>query len=172
MLPATNGTFSVSMEVREFRSLVDGLTAFARARMGVPAPVASEIAQTVLARFLSGRYDVKSELAWLRKAVARECADYHSKLSRSEVYMGTAAELPDRGRDPIPQIHSELLAKRVVAELPARSGEVLRLHYLLGFTAAEVGERLGISASYAENLISKGLAEAKALLCTKKREPR
>lgn len=47
----------------------------------------------------------------------------------------------------------------VLAELPERQGEAVRLRYLEGRSTAEVAEQLGCSEGAVKSLVSRGLAE-------------
>lgn len=147
-----------------FRERSTRLIAIAVRQCHMQPQVAAELVQVVLTRFLSGKYAPDHEQAWLAKAVVRECVSYNERLARREIYVGASCDLPHAVHDPRAQVDAEILVNELVTGLESRSAEVLHLHYIQGFTAREIAEKLDTSESYAENLISKGLREAKEFL--------
>jgi len=54
-------------------------------------------------------------------------------------------------------------ARRVLAALPEREGEVLRLRFLKGYSAAEVGQALGLTAGNVRVIQVRALRRAASM---------
>ncbi len=132
--------------------------------------IAVELVQNVFLRYFSGRYAPRNAKPWLAKAVFRECVEYKESPAFREEALGGSGDLPDASHDPTADLERRILVGQAVGGLENRSREVLHLHYIQGFTAREIAKRLGTTESYTENLISKGLREAKEALMEGRRK--
>lgn len=114
------------------------------------------------ARWLAEDRSADSIRAWLYTTARSTIVDYWHELSR-----GQSVPLDDDvlplfcGTDGTEEVRrSRERALRILDALPPREREVLRLRFLHGYTAEEIGRALGISAGNARVLQLRALRRA------------
>jgi DNA-directed RNA polymerase specialized sigma24 family protein len=98
---------------------------------------------------------IQNPRAWLVGVLCNLCRE-HWRYARTEFPLGEQPPLPD--------VEHKILSTQLLAQLPASSQRVLRLHYIEGLTAAEIASHLNTSLRYAEKMIHLGLRRARRFL--------
>ncbi|HVC83211.1 MAG TPA: sigma-70 family RNA polymerase sigma factor [Chloroflexota bacterium] len=103
--------------------------------------------------------------SWLYTTARSAIADYWREQSeRAQVPLEEFEHLLFHGSDgPAESRRTREWAQRVLAALPEREGEVLRLRFLKGYSAAEVGLALGLTAGNVRVIQTRALRRAAAI---------
>jgi RNA polymerase sigma-70 factor (ECF subfamily) len=114
------------------------------------------------ARWLAEDRSADSIRAWLYTTARSTIVDYWREQSRCpSVPLDDLAEDLFCGMDGAEEVRrTRERALRLLAALPEREREVLRLRYLHGYTAAEIGQALGLTAGNVRVLQLRGLRRA------------
>lgn len=114
------------------------------------------------ARWLAEDRSADSIRAWLYITARSTIVDYWQELSRGQSVPLDDVVLPlFCGTDGAEEVRrSRERAVRILEALPPREREVLRLRFLHGYTAGEVGRALGISAGNVRVLQLRALRRA------------
>ena len=118
------------------------------------------------ARWLAEDRSADSVRAWLYSAARTSIVDYWREQARnSGVPLDTVAETMFLGSDGTQEVRrTRERAMAVLAALPEREREVLRLRFLRGYSAAEVASALGLTAGNVRVLQHRALRRAAAAL--------
>ena len=132
--------------------------------------VAQEVCMAVLTALPSFRHEGKPFLAFVYGICAHKVADAHRVAARSRTH--SVAEVPDApstARGPEQHVVANSTA-RVVEEmlgtLPETQQEILRLRVVVGLSAEETAEALGMSAGAVRVSQHRALAKLRHLLST------
>ena len=112
---------------------------------------AEDAVQDVLIRWMEKRIPFSSaehEKAWLIRVAVNRCRDMLRRHHRQEVSL---EEIPALSRDPEP---SPVLA--ALLEVPEKFRTVLTLHYIEGYSVAEIAGLIGITGSGVKMRLQKG----------------
>jgi len=116
-------------------------------------------------RWLAEDRSADSIRSWLYTTARTAIADYWREQStRLQAPLADFEELLFHGSDgPAESRRTREWARRVLAALPDREGEVLRLRFLKGYSAAEVGQALGLTAGNVRVIQVRALRRAAAM---------
>ncbi len=116
-------------------------------------------------RWLAEDRSADSIRSWLYTTARTAIADYWREQSgRMQVPLADFEQLLFHGSDgPAESRRTREWARRVLAALPDREGEVLRLRFLKGYSAAEVGVALGLTAGNVRVIQARALRRAAAM---------
>ena len=116
-------------------------------------------------RWLAADRSGDSIRSWLYATARTAIADYWREQSaRAQVPLEDLEEVLFQGSDaPAESRRTREWARRVLAALPEREGEVLRLRFLKGYSAAEVGRALGLSAGNVRVIQVRALRRAASM---------
>lgn len=116
-------------------------------------------------RWLAGDRSADSMRSWLYVTARSTIVDYWREQSRlPRAPLEDAADLLFRGADGEQEVRrSREQALRLLEALPPNEREVLRLRFLFGYTAAEIGQALGLTPGNVRVLQSRALRHAAAL---------
>lgn len=151
-------------ELGDFHEL-HGIAAAAARRKGSGDAAADIASAVVVAAWERGEEfnDLENAKAWLQKVAKQRAVDHlrHEKVVEANY-----------GEDVAGTFTSDLVAREklrsLVDALPAKYHDVIWLTYRDGYSAREVGERLG----YGEGTVHKMLSEARARLRPEITDPR
>lgn len=121
----------------------------------VPESEAEPLVQEAIMALLTTRHVITHPRSWLIAAVCNGSRAYwraRARIDGSDVVPESIPAVIDSA-----QLDRQILIGQLLARLPSRLREVLRMHYLQQFTAREVAERLGLTHGYVEKLIHQGL---------------
>ncbi|HWE60106.1 MAG TPA: sigma-70 family RNA polymerase sigma factor, partial [Chloroflexota bacterium] len=117
-------------------------------------------------RWLAEDHSADSVRAWLYATARSTIVDYWRELGQfqSVPLEDTMAPL-FLATDPEEEVaRSRARARRILDALPEREGAVLRLRFLHGYTAAEIGRELGIEPGNVRVIQLRALRRAATLL--------
>ena len=135
----------------------------ARERFRIPADDAEALVHDVMLAFLTAQGEVENVRAWLVAATCNASRAYCRTRSHFVEIDSIGSDLDGQQKIDIDECERRLLAREVIAALPARDRDVLRLHYFEQLTAVEIASRLMTTPRYAEKLISRALRRARKL---------
>ena len=124
-------------------------------------PDAQDVCQEALLKALdhSGQFESQEhERAWLIRATANRCKSWGRSFWRKRT---VPLELNQATAPPPPE-HPDVLA--AVAHLPAKYRWPVYLHYIEGYTAAEIGQLLGCPRNTVLSRLSRAREKLKAAL--------
>lgn len=99
--------------------------------------------------------------SWLYAAARTTLADYwQEQLKRTSLPLETVEGSAVVPSEPLENELAQERVQRLLSLLPTREREVLLLRYLLGYTAAEVGRELGLSAGHVRVVQLRALRQA------------
>ena len=118
------------------------------------------------ARWLAEDRNADSIRAWLYTTARSAIVDYWREEGHFQsVSLDDPAALLFCGTDPEKEVQrSQERARRILDALPEREGAVLRLRFLRGYTAAEIGRELGIEPGNVRVIQLRALRRAATLL--------
>ncbi len=118
------------------------------------------------ARWLAEDRNADSIRAWLYATARSAIVDYWREQSRFKtVSLDDSAALLFCSTDPEEEVRrSGERARRILDALPEREREVLRLRFLRGYTAAEIGQVLGIEPGNVRIIQLRALRRAATLV--------
>lgn len=116
-------------------------------------------------RWLAADRSADSIRSWLYATARTAIADYWREQSAwAQVPLEDLEEVLFLGSDgPAESRRTREWARRVLAALPEREGEVLRLRFLKGYSAAEVGQALGLTAGNVRVIQVRALRRAASM---------
>lgn len=131
----------------------------------VPDADSESLIQEVFVSYMQVGTAVRDVRSWLVAAMCNASRSYWRAQGRTE-------SLPDDfGERSDPQSHTvgdsyvtKMTLAQAIKMLPERDQEMLRLHYYLGYSAADVARELDISVRYAEKRIHISLGRLRDLL--------
>src|SRR6478609_11265261 len=132
--------------------------------------VAQEVCMAVLTALPSFRHEGKPFLAFVYGICAHKVADAHRVAARSRTH--SVAEVPDApstARGPEQHVVANSTARVVeglLGTLPETQQEILRLRVVVGLSAEETAEALGMSAGAVRVSQHRALAKLRHLLST------
>lgn len=130
--------------------------------------VAQEVCMAVLTALPSFRHEGKPFLAFVYGISAHKIADAHRSAARSRTH--PVAEVPDApstARGPEQRVvanSTALVIEEMLSTLPEAQQEILRLRVVVGFSAEETAETLGMSAGAVRVSQHRALAKLRQLL--------
>jgi RNA polymerase sigma factor (sigma-70 family) len=124
----------------------------------VPPEDAEALVHEVFVGYMRSRDLVKDAESWLVGAICHSSRHYWRQQRNVQ---GLHPRIPDGGDDVIARIHRAILVNAVLRKLEPRCREVLRKHYLEGFSAAEMARQVATSRGYAEQTIHRCLKAAR-----------
>lgn len=130
--------------------------------------VAQEVCMAVLTALPSFRHEGKPFLAFVYGICAHKVADAHRAAGRSRSL--SVAEVPDapsidRGPEQHAVAHSTaLVIDEMLATLPETQQEIIRLRVVVGLSAEETAEALGMTAGAVRVAQHRALAKLRDLL--------
>ena len=150
-----------------YRTYATELQRFISHKVGDPT-IAEDLTSTVFLkalRWLQQDRSPESVKGWLY-ATARSCiADYwHQQTQFQTLPLEAAEDLSALSSESHEQIESQQAhIQRLLDRLPSRDQQILTLRYLQGYSAAEIGQRLGFSTKYVRVLQLRALRRAAQL---------
>jgi RNA polymerase sigma factor (sigma-70 family) len=151
-----------------FHENVTKIYRFIYAKVGNQAAAEDLTSQVFLkaVRWLAEDHSADSVRAWLYTTARSTIVDYWRELSHFQsVPLDEAAALLFCGQDPEQEVaRSRERARRILDALPEREGAVLRLRFLHGYTAVEIGRVLGIEPGNVRVIQLRALRRAATLL--------
>lgn len=133
-------------------------------RFSIPVEDASGIIHDVLLSYLRSRETIRSERSWLLSAICNASRGYWTRRGEREdvtdsLDSGVGVVEPV-GADTAEQIGLRLTATRILEGLSENDRELLRLHYLEGYTSVEIAERLNLTGGNVRKRLHDGLVRA------------
>jgi RNA polymerase sigma-70 factor (ECF subfamily) len=158
-----------------FHENVNKIYRFIYAKVGNQAAAEDLTSQVFLkaVRWLAEEHSADSVRAWLYTTARSTIVDYWRELSQYQtVPLDDPEALLFCGREPELEVaRTRERAHRILDALPEREGEVLRLRFLHGYTAAEIGQALGIAAGNVRVIQLRALRRAATLLISEPQLP-
>lgn len=131
------------------------LRKIAEHKFRVPPGDAETLVNEVFVAYLRRRTIIGNLEKWLVGAVCHASRDYWRKQRRVEPLPSFAETLIDtRDADPESRIVRQLFVAAGIRQLPSKCRTVITMYYGQGYSAAEIAERLDITAGYATQLLS------------------
>jgi RNA polymerase sigma factor (sigma-70 family) len=130
-------------------------------RYRIPAQDAEDILQETLLLLVMKWDTIHTPVAWFRATFRNRCIVYWRRQRRSLVDLvdTTLLELVADSATSAAALHQlEVDLESVLERLPPRCRALLRLRYGLGFSAAEVGQKLGYSPTSVPKLTQRCLS--------------
>jgi RNA polymerase sigma-70 factor (ECF subfamily) len=165
-----------SCQVRDRESTLSGafqdhagsIYRFIYAKVGSHAVAEDLTSQVFLkaVRWLAGDYDAQSIRSWLYATARTALVDYWRERSEYQIVPldDSMALLFFDGGEEKEVARTRERARRILGALPARESTVLRLRFLRGYTAAEIGRELGIEPGNVRVIQLRALRRAAALV--------
>ena len=142
---------------------VDVLIAVAIRKFQVPAVDAEALAHEVFLSYLKRKDDIRDLHKWLLGAICNASRYYWRQHGRNIEQLDTelAAERPDpASRNILETLPARIAAGEALAGLSPRYRHILHLRYFEGYSIIEIAEHLGVTAKYAQKLVTKCLRRA------------
>lgn len=150
-----------------FQENATKIYAFVYAKVGNRAAAEDLTSQVFLkaVRWLAADRSADSIRSWLYATARTAVADYWREQSvQAQVPLAVVENMLFQGSDgPAESRRTREWARRVLAALPEREREVLRLRFLKGYSAAEVGQALGLTAGNVRVIQLRALQRAAAM---------
>jgi RNA polymerase sigma factor (sigma-70 family) len=133
-------------------------------RFSIPAEDASGVIHDVLLSYLRSRETIRWERNWLLSAVCNASRGYWARRGEREdvtdsLDSGSSVAEPVEA-DTAEQIGLRLTAIRILEGLSENDREMLRLHYLEGYTSVEIAERMNLTGGTVRKRLHDGLVRA------------
>lgn len=123
---------------------------------------AQTLAHRVFLTYFLRAEQVRDPSAWFRGAICNAARQQRRAQAREEPLPADMAERADprllRVADVLP---AQLASKEALACVTSRCQLALRLHYLEGYSIAEIAAQLHTTAGYAHNLVGRCLQQAR-----------
>lgn len=158
--PAAGATSPEGFE-QDYRSFYRFIFAVVTRKFRIPDSDAETITQEVFLSYLAQPQGILNARAWLVAVACNMSRHYWRARRRSESLFSELDEAEAAGAEPeslITRRHVE----QVLEAVGEQSGEVLRMHYLEGYSAPEIASRLETTPRYAEKMIHRALKKARA----------
>jgi RNA polymerase sigma factor (sigma-70 family) len=150
-----------------FQENATKIYAFIYSKVGNRAAAEDLTSQVFLkaVRWLAADRSADSIRSWLYATARTAVADYWREQSvRAQVPLADIENMLFQGSDgPAESRRTREWAHRVLAALPEREREVLRLRFLKGYSAAEVGQALGLTAGNVRVIQLRALQRAASM---------
>jgi RNA polymerase sigma factor (sigma-70 family) len=150
-----------------FQENATKIYAFVYAKVGNRAAAEDLTSQVFLkaVRWLAADRSADSIRSWLYATARTAVADYWREQSvQAQVPLAVVENMLFQGSDgPAESRRTREWARRVLAALPEREREVLRLRFLKGYSAAEVGQALGLTAGNVRVIQLRALQRAASM---------
>jgi RNA polymerase sigma-70 factor (ECF subfamily) len=151
-----------------FQDHAGSIYRFIYAKVGSHAVAEDLTSQVFLkaVRWLAGDYTAQSIRSWLYAAARTALVDHWRERGQYQnVSLDDSMALLFIGGDEEKEVaRTRDRARRILAALPPREGMVLRLRFLRGYTAAEIGRELGIEPGNVRVIQLRALRRAAALV--------
>jgi RNA polymerase sigma factor (sigma-70 family) len=147
-----------------YRAYAADLQRFIANKIGDPT-LAEDLTSTVFLkalRWLSADQSPKSVRGWLYATARTTIIDHWQAQSQSEMRSLSGLEEQLRARDDTAEAsqQAEMRVQHLLSLLPERDRRILSLHYLEGYSTAEIAEALGTSAGHIRVLHLRALRRA------------
>lgn len=154
-----------------YEQYFDLLVQVAVYKFQVPDSEAETLVHDVLISYLRKSNDVIELRSWLIGAICHASRHYWRLNGRT---VGEEASIELDRADPaslriLDSLPDQLAARQALECLAPRCREVLRMRYFEGCTVPEIAQSLGVTAKYAQKLISRCLRRAERLYSEKGR---
>lgn len=123
-----------------------------------------DIAHEVFLRLVVAEHRLHDEAGWLAVVLFNACRTHLSVAQRHEELLPAPGP---RTTDPRPHLENRVLLAQIAEELDARSIDMLRLHFLEGYTAPEIARMRNTTSDYVHKLVHQALAAARGA-CVRK----
>jgi RNA polymerase sigma factor (sigma-70 family) len=139
------------------------LVALAVRKFQVPFGDAEGLAHEVFLSYLKRRDDIRDLHKWMIGAICNASRHYWRKHARNIDQLDI--EAASTHADPVSAHVTDWLTARIaageaLAGLTPRYRHILRLRYYEGYSVPEIAEELGVTAKYAQKLVTKCLRRA------------
>ena len=154
------------MFVRLYEKHFGLLVAVAIRKFQVPADDAEALAHEVFLSYLKRKDEIRELQKWLLGAICNASRYYWRQHGRNVEQLDTelAAERPDPSTANILDLMmAKIAAGEALAGLSPRWQHILRLRYFEGYSINEIAEHLGVTAKYAQKLVTKWLRRAEEI---------
>ena len=125
-------------------------------KFGIPEPDAEALVHDVFLSYLQSGETIVNVRSWLVAAACNASRQYLHRRDRA-AELARALDIQTIG-DLAAEAARGLLVRRLLAVVPPKAREALRLRYLAGCTFAEVGRALDTSERYAQKLVFRALS--------------
>lgn len=142
---------------------IDTLIAVAVRKFQVPAVDAEALAHEVFLSYLKRKDEIRELHKWLVGAICNASRYYWRQHGRNieQLDPESAAIRPDPASTNNPEtLLARIAAGEALAGLSPRYQHILRLRYFEGYSIKEIAEYLGVTAKYAQKLVTKCLHRA------------
>jgi RNA polymerase sigma-70 factor (ECF subfamily) len=142
---------------------IDTLIAVAVRKFQVPAVDAEALAHEVFLSYLKRKDEIRELHKWLVGAICNASRYYWRQHGRNieQLDPESAAIRPDPASTNNPEtLLAHIAAGEALAGLSPRYQHILRLRYIEGYSINEIAEYLGVTAKYAQKLVTKCLRRA------------
>jgi RNA polymerase sigma factor (sigma-70 family) len=138
----------------------DLLRSIATRKFGVPEPDVENVVQDVFLAYLRHASRIRDDRSWLVAAVCNGSRAYWRAAARDP----RPAEASPPTRAAAEATASRLDARALLARLPARCRELLRLRFYDGYSSKELAARYRTTVGYAKVRLHRCMKAARALL--------
>jgi len=130
------------------------LRELAEKKFNIPASDAEAIVNEVFISYLTRRHLVRNPQKWLVGAVCHSCRAYWRIAAKTAPMPEDVGEYVDPDSPGLEgRIVDRVTMAAALRQLNPKCREILRLFYAEGYSAAEMGERLGTSTGYVMQLL-------------------
>ena len=161
--PLPRSVFDEDDFARLYTENMDTLIAVAVRKFHVPAVDAEALAHEVFLSYLKRKDEIRELHKWLLGAICNASRYYWRQHGRNieQLDSESASIRPDPASANSPEIlAARIAAGEALAGLSPRYQHILRLRYFEGYSINEIAEYLGVTAKYAQKLVTKCLHRA------------
>jgi RNA polymerase sigma factor (sigma-70 family) len=150
------------------------LKAIAVRKFDVPESDAEALVAEVFLSYLKRPAEITEVRKWLLGAICNASRYYwRHQRNTEQLDSKTARGLPDPASlNILESLPARIAAGEALAGLSPRYQHILRLRYFEGYSINEIAEHLGVTAKYAQSLVTKCLRRSEKLLADSNRTPR
>ena len=142
------------------------LVAIAIRKFQVPEVDAEALAHEVFFSYLKRKSEIRDLHPWLIGAICHASRYFWRQNGRrtEQLDHSWAVLRPDPATAGINDLlPAQLAAREILEALPSRYQEILRLRYYEGYSIREIADYLGVTAKYAQKLVTRCLRRAEQM---------
>lgn len=139
------------------------LIALAVRKFRVPLVDAEALAHEVFLSYIKRSDEIRDVHRWLIGAICNASRYYWRQNGRNieQLEADIEAAQPDpASADILNSLPAKIATAEVLAQLPPRYQEILRLRYFEGYSIKEIADHLGVTSKYTQKLVAKCLRRA------------
>jgi RNA polymerase sigma-70 factor (ECF subfamily) len=142
------------------------LVAIAMRKFQVPEVDAEALAHEVFFSYLKRKSEIRDLHPWLIGAICHASRYFWRQNGRRTEQLDqswAALRADPASAEILDVLPAQLAAREILEALPSRYQEILRLRYYEGYSIREIADYLGVTAKYAQKLVTKCLRRAEQM---------